>query len=401
MSRSLSRSQARRVALTAQGFSDRHPGEPTMRSVSRVLTRVALLQIDSVNVVSRAHYLPLFSRLGPYDKELLHRAAYRSPRRVFEYWGHEASYVRVDLYPALRFRMAAAADVAWGSMRRVWADSPEFVAWVLSEVESRGPLTARQIEHDVPRAKDHWGWNWSMVKIALEWLFYSGQVTSSGRNTAFERIYDLPERVLPRTVIETPTPDVHEAHRQLIRAAALAHGVGTEQCLRDYFRLGVAAARQAIGELVEAGELLPARIEGWRRPAYLWHGAALTRRVEACALLSPFDSLIFERTRTEQLFDYRYRIEIYVPAHKRVFGYYVYTFLLGERLVARVDLKADRQAGVLRVHGAWSEPTAPPETAERLWAELASLASWLGLDDVLVGSRGDLAPALGAMHGSS
>ncbi|MBA2698826.1 MAG: winged helix-turn-helix domain-containing protein [Nocardioidaceae bacterium] len=367
-----------------------------MRSFDRVLDRLALLQIDSVNVVARAHYLPLFSRLGPYDVALLHRAAGMAPRRVFEYWAHEASYVRSDLQPALRWRMDARAG-AWGGMRRIFEEQPDFVRWVRSEVEHRGPLTAREIEHDVPRTKEHWGWNWSQVKLALEWLFYTGEVTAARRNTAFERVYDLTERVLPRAVVDTPTPDVAEAHRQLIRAAAIAHGVGTEPCLRDYFRLGHQRSRQAVSELVEAGELTPVTVDGWTRPAYLWHQARLPRRVRTQALLSPFDSLIFERRRTEELFGYRYRIEIYVPAPKRVYGYYVYSFLMDEAIVARVDLKADRATGVLRVQGSYAEPGAPDETAYRLRDELVSMAAWLGLDHVTVEPRGDLAPALSAV----
>jgi uncharacterized protein len=398
---SLSASQARRIALTAQGFADRVPAAADMRSLNRVLDRVALLQIDSVNVVSRAHYVPLFSRLGPYDRGLLHRAAERAPRRLFEYWGHVASYVRVDLQPALRFRMAQAADASWGSMRRVWRDQPDFVEWVLKEVEARGPLTAREIEYDAPRTRSEWGWNWSLVKIALEFLFYSGQVTSARRNSAFERVYDLPERVLPTAVLEAPTPSDDEAHRTLVRVSAAAHGVATEMDLRDYFRLGVAPARQAVSDLVDAGELLPVEVAGWGRPAYLWHAAKLRRSIEACALLSPFDSLIFERSRTERLFDYRFRIEIYVPAAKRVYGYYVYSLLLGETIAARVDLKADRQAGALRVLGAFAEPAAPAHTPERLAGELRSMADWLGLADVAVEPRGDLAPALASALRSS
>ncbi|MEJ7706697.1 MAG: crosslink repair DNA glycosylase YcaQ family protein [Nocardioidaceae bacterium] len=394
---SLSLDEARRIVLTAQGFKDKNSATVDMRAFQRVLNRIALLQIDSVNVVARAQYLPLFSRLGPYDRDLLHRAAGRPPRRVFEYWAHEASYVRTDLQPALRFRMANAAEVAWGSMRSVWEEQPGFVAWVLDEVAARGPLTAREIEHDAPRTKESWGWNWSQVKIALEWLFYSGQVTASGRNAAFERRYDLPERVLPAAVIAVPTPAVDEAHRILVRTAAMALGVGSEQCLRDYFRLKPAPTLRAIQELVGARELVPVSIEGWRREAYLWQAAALPRRVDAAALLSPFDSLIFERRRTEQLFGYRFRIEIYVPAAKRIHGYYVYSFLLGSRIVARVDLKADRQRGALLVQSAWAEPDTPPETAERLWTQLTTMARWLGLSDVVVALRGDLAPALTAV----
>ena len=390
---SLSRVQARRVALAAQGFADKQPGRVGLRAVGRVLDRLALLQIDSVNVVARAHYLPLFSRLGPYDIDLLHRAAGRPPRRVFEYWAHEASYVRVDLQPALRWRMQS-RDRVWAGMRRIAEEQPEFVRWVKAEIADRGPLTAREIEHDVPRTKVHWGWNWSEVKRALEWLFYVGEVTAARRNTSFEREYDLTERVLPRPVLEHPTPPVDEAHRVLVRAAAVAHGVGTEPCLRDYFRLGPRQSQQAVGELVDSGELLPVTIEGWDRPAYLWHRATVPRTIRAQALLSPFDSLIFERRRTEQLFGYRFRIEIYVPGPKRVYGYYVYSFLMDEALVARVDLKADRASGVLRVLGSYAEPGAPDETAVRLAAELASMAGWLGLERVDCAPRGDLAARL-------
>lgn len=392
---SLSLAQARRVALAAQGFADPRPAEVGTRALTRVLGRIAVLQIDSVNVVSRAHYVPLYSRLGPYDRDLLHRAAHRSPRRVFEYWGHMASYNRVDLHPALRFRMAT-GDEMWSGMRRLIEDKPDFVDWVYAEVVDRGPLTAREIESDVPRRTDHWGWNWSDVKVALEWLFYLGRVTAARRNQAFERVYDLPERVLPRAVLEAPTPTPADAHLTLLRVSAAALGVATAQDLRDYFRLQVAPTKAGIAALVESGELLPVEVEGWRRQGYLWHQARVPRAVRAQALLSPFDSLIFERTRLLDLFDYHYRIEIYVPAPKRVYGYYVYSFLLGERIVARVDLKADRQAGVLRVLGAWAEQHAPPETAERLADELATFAGWLGLDAIVVGDRGDLSAALSA-----
>ncbi|MBA3232330.1 MAG: winged helix-turn-helix domain-containing protein [Propionibacteriales bacterium] len=391
---SLSQAQARRVALAAQGFGDRRGDKVDLRAFNRVLDKVALLQIDSVNVVTRAHYMPLFSRLGPYDIDLLHRASGKSPRRVFEYWGHEASFVRSDLQPALRWRMAAATG-AWGGVRRLAKERPDFIDKVLRDVADRGPLTARQMETDVARTKDHWGWNWSEVKVALEWLFYTGQVSAVRRNTAFERVYDLSERVLPKTVVETATPTDDEAFRGLIRASAKAHGVGTEPCLRDYFRLPPDASRRAVAELVDSGELLPVAVVGWRRPAYLWHEAKVPRRVDAQALLSPFDSLIFERTRTEDLFGYRFRIEIYVPAPKRVYGYYVYSFLMDEQIVARVDLKADRTAGLLRVQGAYAEPCATDDTAPRLRSELESMAAWLGLDGVAVEGRGDLATVLG------
>jgi uncharacterized protein len=392
----ITRLQARRIALGAQGFTDRRPVTPNARALARVVDRLALFQIDSVNVVARAHYMPLYSRVGAYPPALLDRAFGRAPRRMFEYWAHEASLVRVDLQPALRFRMDT-ADGAWGGMTRVARDHPDVVEWVLAEVRERGPLTAREIELDVsaPRGGG-WGWNWSLVKQALEWLFYTGAVTSARRNTAFERVYDLPERVLPPDVLAVPSPDPEEAHRTLVRVAARAHGVGTEQCLRDYFRLKPAPTRAAIADLVDAGELVPVAVDGWKRPAYLHRDARLPRQVRARALLSPFDPLIFERWRTEALFGFRYRIEIYVPKDKRVYGYYVLPFLLGDRLVARVDLKADRQRGRLLVQAAHAEPDAPVETPAELAAELVDFAAWLGLGAVEVAPAGDLAPALTA-----
>ncbi|MEQ7128867.1 crosslink repair DNA glycosylase YcaQ family protein [Actinopolymorpha sp. B11F2] len=392
----LTAARARRIALAAQGFADPRPtGRLDVRALDRVLRHVGLLQIDSVNVLSRAHYLPLYSRLGPYPTTLLDRAAGRAPRRLFEYWAHVASFVPVQTQPALRFRMARAAEEAWGNMRRMGEEKPGFVDWVLAEVADKGPLTAREIEHDAPPGpRDNWGWNWSAVKVALEWLFYTGQVTSAGRNGAFERVYDLPERVLPPAITAAPTPSDEEAHRELVRIAARAYGVATQRCLRDYFRLTARETATAVTQLVDAGELTPVRIDGWNRQAYLHTEARIPRRVRARALVGPFDSVVFERDRAENLFGFHYRIEIYVPAPKRVFGYYVLPFLLGDRFVARVDLKADRAARVLRVQSAFAEEHAPPETAEELAAELASMAEWLGLAGIDVVDRGDLARPL-------
>jgi hypothetical protein len=392
----LSAAQARRMALAAQGFADPAPGrEPDGWALRRVLDRVGLIQIDSVNVLQRAHYLPLFSRLGPYDTDLLDRAAHRAPRRLFEYWGHEASLLPVATQPLLRWRMERAGDDAWGGMRRIQRERPELVDRVLADVRDQGPIAASEVaEEEAPARAGPW-WDWSDVKRAFEWLFWSGQITSA-RRRGFERLYDLPERVLPREVIETPTPSLEDAQRELVRIASRALGVAAERDLRDYFRLPVAEARARVAELVEGGELWPVEVEGWSVPGFVHPEARLPRSVDARALVGPFDSLIWERPRVERVFGFRYRIEIYVPKPKRVHGYYVLPFLLGDRLVARVDLKADRAAGVLRVQASHAEPDAPPETADALAAELASMAGWLGLDGVAVQPRGDLAAPLAA-----
>jgi len=392
----LSAAQARRMALAAQGFADGDRGrEPDGWALRRVLDRVGLIQIDSVNVLSRAHYLPLFSRLGPYDTELLDRAAHRAPRKLFEYWGHEASLLPVTTQPLLRWRMERAGDDAWGGMRRIVEQRPELVERVLADVRDRGPIAASEVVEDERPARTGPWWDWSDVKRAFEWLFWSGQITSA-RRRGFERLYDVPERVLPREVVETPTPSPEDAQRELVRIASRAMGVAAEKDLRDYFRLPVAEARARVAELVEAGELWPVEVEGWSVPGYVHPEARLPRSVHARALVGPFDSLVWERPRVERIFGFRYRIEIYVPKPKRVHGYYVLPFLLGDRLVARVDLKADRAEGVLRVQASHAEPDAPPETAAELAAELESMAGWLGLGGVAVQPRGDLAAPLAA-----
>ena len=395
---SLSVAQARRIVLAAQGFTDPAPGGATdLRHLRRVLRRVHLIQMDSVNVLQRAHFMPLYSRLGPYDPGLLERASYRNPRELFEFWGHEASLIRVDLQPLFRWRMARARDYAWGGMVRIAEQQPELVERVLADVRERGPLTAAQIEHDVPASKEHWGWNWSAVKQALEWLFYSGEITAAERTTSFARRYDLTERVLPRAVLDTPTPSPQDSFRALVALSARALGVAAEPELRDYFRLPVAGFKQAVAELVEDKVLLPVRVQGWKGPVFLHHEARLPRRVTAATLVSPFDPLVWERARTERLFGMNYRIEIYVPAAQRLYGYYVLPFLQGDRLTARLDLKADRKAGVLRIPAAWLEPPADKdETAAALATELRRLAAWLSLDAIEPPARGDLAPALTA-----
>ncbi|MCW2996329.1 MAG: winged helix-turn-helix protein [Conexibacter sp.] len=394
----LSAAEARRVALAAQGFAE----PPLSRAVdtralrSRVIDRVGLIQIDSVNVLQRAHYLPTFSRLGGYDVDLLDKLSHYAPRRLFEYWGHEASLIPVELHPHLRWRMRRAHDDAWGGMRRIATERPELVAAVLDDLRTRGPLPASQLAHlDAPRAPKGPWWDWSDVKRALEFLFWSGEITSA-RRRRFERLYDVPERVIPAAILAAPTPDDDEAQRTLLKVAARSLGIATEPDLRDYFRLPSAESKARVAELVENGDLLPVAVEGWSAPAYLAPGARVPRRVEARALVGPFDSLIWERPRVERVFGFRYRIEIYVPKEQRVHGYYVLPLLLGDELVARVDLKSDRAAGALLVQAAHAEPGAPAETAEALAVELRRMAAWLGLDDVVDVGAGDLSPALRA-----
>ena len=397
---SLSKAEARRIALAAQGFGvPRRERAVTMRDVQAITSRLSQFQIDSINVVTRAHFMPLFSRLGLYDPKLLERAAYQPPRRLFEYWGHAASLIDVSLQPLLRFRMQPGFRDVWAGVERVAHQNADLIPFVRDEVATRGPISARDLEIVEERDRSDWGWNWSRVKTILEWLFYIGEVTSAHRNSQFERVYDLPERVIPQSVLAMPTPTPQESVTSLVRRAAQALGIASEFCLRDYFRTRPAMTRQAIATLTESGELLPVAVDGsGSRPWYLWHQARVPRRIGARALLSPFDSMIFERARLERLFDFVYRIEIYVPEPKRVFGYYVYPFLLGDQFVARVDLKADRSRGVLRVNAAWIEPDHDPyQVATELSSELKIMAEWLGLQAVEILPRGDLAAALSAL----
>jgi uncharacterized protein len=385
---------ARRIALAAQGFAEpRSSGEVSVRQLRRMTERLAVVQIDSVNVLSRSHYLPAFSRLGAYPRAALDDLTARR-HAVFEYWAHEASFLPVRLQPYLRWRMAAAEQHAWGNMVRIQRERPGYVAEVLDRVRTAGPLKAGDLAEPRP---DRAGamWNWHDGKIALEWLFFTGEITATHRTTAFEKVYDVTERVLPADVLRAPTPEPADAVRELVRTAARALGVATERDLRDYFRLRPEATRQAVAELADAGELQPVEVVGWGAPAWLDPAARRPRWVRARALLSPFDSLVWERPRVERIFDFRYRLEIYTPAAKRVHGYYVLPFLLGDRLVARVDLKADRQAGVLRVQAAHGEEGIErPLVAAALAEELRLMAGWLELDGVGVAARGDLAADL-------
>ncbi len=392
---------ARRIALAAQGFSSgpRPAGrEPGLAAITRMVRHLGLLQLDSVNVFSRAHYMPLFSRLGPYDRTLLDRIAAhgtgRVDRRLVEYWAHEASLIPIENQPLFRWRMDERAGI-WSGMRRVLNEQQELIAETLELVREQGPVRARDTGHvrKTPTAGEMW--NWHQGKVALEALFFTGAIGAS-RRINFERHYDLIERILPATVLAEPTPTRADAHRELTRIAAGALGVATVADLADYWRIGQSDLVPRVAELVASGELIPVEVAGWGAPTYLWHKARRPRSLLARALLSPFDSLVFFRPRTERLFDFHYRIEIYTPEHKRIHGYYVLPFLLDEQLVARVDLKSDRQAGVLRVQGAFAEEGVDRvHVARELAAELELCAGWLGLaNGVVIGERGDLAPAL-------
>jgi len=397
----ISLSTARRVALAAQGLAEaRPPGPVTRRHFNKVLARLGLFQIDSVSVVVRAHYMPLFSRLGPYPASLLEKAATPRQRALFEYWAHEASFLPVETWPLWQWQMrhAEAGRNIYAGLAKFGRDRGDLIAEMERRIRIDGPLAASDIEGQ--RGQGGW-WGWSEAKTALEWLFWAGRITARERKPSFERIYDLPERVIPAEILGRPAPDEAEAQRALTRLAASALGVATAACLRDYYRLPAAGYGDRIAELVEAGDLIPVRVEGWTQPAFLSRNARFPRKVEARALLSPFDPLVWERARTERLFDFRYRIEIYTPAAKRVYGYYVLPFLLGDRLAARVDLKADRAASTLRVQAAHAGPGAPADTAAELYDELQLMADWLGLERIEIVPSGDFAPALARAAGQA
>jgi uncharacterized protein YcaQ len=393
----VSAAEARRIALAAQGFADRPPGGAVdARLIRRVLGRIGLLQIDSVNVLVRTQYLPLFARLGPYPAPLLEDLAY-ARRELFEYWGHEASFLPISMQPLLRWRMARFGNgEGWAGMVRFARENAELLERVHQFVAENGITTGGGL--DEPKRRSGPWWGWSEGKRALEWLYSTGRLAVAHRHN-FERHYDLPERVYPPEILAQPTPSTEDAQRELLRISAKAHGIGTASDLADYFRLKVTEARPRIAELVEAGELQPVRVEGWQNEAYLDRSAARPRRIRARALLSPFDPVVWERARTERLFNFHLRLEIYTPAPKRVFGYYVLPFLVDEALVGRVDLKADRKNRALLVHGAFAEAGQDPlEVAAALAPELEKMAGWLGLERVLVGERGEVAAPLRAHH---
>jgi uncharacterized protein YcaQ len=397
--RRLSAAQARRIAVAAQGFNEPRPGgEITRAHLRRLISRIQVLQLDSVSVAVRAHYAPVFSRLGPYDRDVLDRAAWgpRSSRLLAEYWAHEAALMAVDDWPLLRWRMRQYRHGRWGT--HIVKANPQLVEDVVAAVAELGPSTAGQIEAHLaatPRRKKGTWWTRSDTKWVAEALFASGVLTTATR-VGFARHYDLVERVLPASVLAREVDDA-EAIRELTVRAATALGVGTEADIRDYFRLSAQQVKPAIAELVAAGEIEAVSVDGWSAPAYLPAGRSVPRLDRGTALLCPFDPLIFFRPRVERLFNFHYRIEIYTPAAKRQYGYYVWPLLVDGQLMARVDLKADRAADTLRVVGAFGEPEAPrSRAAAALAGELQSMATWLGLAGFTVSGRGDLATELRA-----
>lgn len=396
MSRTLSASQARRIALAAQGLAAPKPGKPVGPAAFRKLARrLGAIQIDSVNVFVRTHYMPTFARLGPYPQAVLEKEAWGRRPSLFEYWGHETSFMPIEWQPLFRWRMERgrysdsrrkSGLTEFAKQRRSYIDE------VLAEIVRRGPVTGGDFAPEGPR-KSGW-WEWSEGKSALEWLFRAGLITTRTRR-GFERVYDLTERVIPTSITNLPTPSEADARRQLVLIAARAMGVATVADLADYFRLLQAEVKASVADLIEAGALEEVRVQGWRDRAYLATDSKLPRAASGAALLSPFDNLVWRRERTERLFETRYRIGLYTPADQREHGYYVLLFLLGERIAARVDLKSDRKGGVLLVQAAHLEPGADEgETAAALARELRSAAGWQGLGEAAVAKKGGLATAL-------
>ncbi|MCA9847905.1 MAG: YcaQ family DNA glycosylase [Dehalococcoidia bacterium] len=382
--------EARRIALAAQGFDRARPaGRIDARHLRRVLDTVGLVQIDSVNVLARAHYMPFFSRLGAYDPAQLDRLAWNSGR-MFEYWGHEASLIPVERYGLFRHRMEGRRRMWWRRDELIKRRSEEAEA-LIDHIRTEGPVVHGDV-HQGERRPGWWGW--SETKQLLEALFTTGRLAVGDRR-GFARLYDLPERVIPEAELVGPHPTEEDALRELVRLGAVHHGIGTAADIGDYYRVGTTPAKRALEELADAGEVQRVRVEGWRDPAYLAVGAKLPRRVDARAVLSPFDPVVWFRDRSERLFDFHYRIEIYTPEHKRQYGYYVLPFLLGDRIVGRVDLKADRKASALLVQASHVEPGQDEaEVAAALAAELTEVAGWQGLERIEVRSRGNLARAL-------
>ena len=383
--RSLTLPQARRIALAAQGLASPRPqGRVDVRHFRQVMDRLHVIQLDSVIVAVRTHYMPFFSRLGSYDRDRLDE--WINGPEIFEYWGHEASFMSTDDYPLLRYRMKSMEP--WGRALKLLKDDPAYIQSIYREVARAGPLTVSELDNPGSRTGPWWGYH--NGKTALEWLNAAGRITTRGRDRTFKSVYDLSTRAIPREARQQRFGRA-EAQRRLLLKAAQSHGVGTAADLADYYRIRVPEARPLLEKLTTSGRLQEVKVEGWKEPAYLHPDAVLPRQTIGARLLSPFDSLIWMRPRVSRLFGFDYRIEIYVPQPQRKYGYYVYPFLLDGELVGRVDLKADRKAGLLRVPGAFLEPDrASGWVAGELAVELKLMAGWLGLDGVAVGRRGNL-----------
>jgi uncharacterized protein YcaQ len=389
--------QARRIALAAQGFGRAAAASPDaragIRQLGSLIDRLGLLQLDSVNVYERSHYLPVFARLGHYDKALLDRLTFAKKARYTEYWAHEAAVIPMARRPLFQWRMDG-YRARYEANPAGWVHSNRgMLEWLRAELAAKGPLAASEIEHDANKRRGSW-WEWSDVKRGLEHLFAVGEVVSDGR-TRFERSYALAEQRVPAELLGLAVPEA-DAVRELLALSARAHGIGTLGDLADYYRIKQAPARAAVNDLVDSGELLPVMVDGWTQPAWLHRDARIPRAMNAAALLSPFDPVVWARPRAERMFDFHYRIEIYTPAEKRVFGYYSLPVLVDDRIVGRIDLKNDRQNGVLRVQSAWREAHAPAGIEERIVPLLEDARRWQGLDSIEVVGRGDLAAALAA-----
>ena len=388
--RRISSGAAQRIALAAQGFAEPRPnGRVDVRHFRRVMDRVGTLQLDSVNVIARSHYLPVLARLGHYDTKSLDRYTSRSGE-LFEYWGHMASLLPSRQYRLFRWRMESRQP--WQSVRTLAEEHPDYIEQVFRDIVERGPLRTSDLDDAGTRTGPWWGY--ARGKHALEWLFTKGRITGY-RDKNFHRVYDLPERVIPQEHYDAAPLGFDAAYRELLLKAAKHHGIGTAKDLADYYRLHVPTARPILSGLVKSGRLDEVEVDGWRGPTYVHPDARRPQRVGGSALLSPFDSLVWDRDRTERLFGFHYRIEIYVPKPKRVYGYYVLPYLLDGRLVARIDLKAHRKDGFLEVRGAFVEPSNDPKTvASALKSDLEIMTTWLGLEGIKVVNHGDLAPAI-------
>ncbi|HNP16430.1 MAG TPA: crosslink repair DNA glycosylase YcaQ family protein, partial [Terrimesophilobacter sp.] len=376
----ISAARARRTALAAQGFARTSPNAVGARQLNLTIDRLGLLQLDSVNVFERSHYLPVFARLGAYDKTHLDRLTFSRKGRYVEYWAHEAALIPVESWPLFRWRMERYRHSERDDLTSWAASHAPMIEWLRRELAEKGPLAASEVEHDANKRSGPW-WGWSDVKTGLETLFRWGEVTSAGR-TRFERVYALADHVLPREVVSRDIP-ARQAQKQLVEHAARAHGVATTSDIADYFRLRNVPVAALLNELEEEGIVRPVRVEGWRQSAWLHRDARTPRRIDTVALLSPFDPVVWRRDRAERLFDFHYRIEIYTPEPQRVFGYYCLPILMDDRIVGRIDLKNDRQAGVLRVQSGWHEPHADPgNVAERLAPTLRAVMGWQQLESI-------------------